>query len=183
MGRITAVSAAHGSSTPASVLSNITYEPFGPVSALTFGNGVAEPRSFDLDCRMKSLADAGSTTLQNLSYGYDVADKVLSLTDGVTSGNSQTLEYDVLNRLTGAKGSYGSLAYTYDTVGNRLTQTLGSVTSSFSYKANSNRLTGMVTGATHQTVGTSAAGNITGFNPAVGSLSALPTIRLTGWPR
>ena len=33
---------------------------------------------------------------------------MLSITDGVTAGNSQTLGYDALNRLTSAAGGYGS---------------------------------------------------------------------------
>jgi RHS repeat-associated protein len=174
MGRIIAVSAAAPpSSTPITVLSNINYEPFGPANSLTLGNGVIETRSFDLDYRMKNLVDAGNATLQNLSYGYDAADNVLSITDGVSSANSQTLQYDVLDRLISATGSYGNLHYTYDTVGNRLTQTVGSATTSYNYNANSNRLAAIVTGATHQTVGTSAAGNITSFSPALGPVSTL----------
>src|SRR5262249_33280692 len=31
------------------VLSSAAYQPFGPVSAMTFGNGVSEARAFDLD--------------------------------------------------------------------------------------------------------------------------------------
>jgi YD repeat-containing protein len=112
MGRIIAVSAAAPpSSTPITVLSNINYEPFGPANSLTLGNGVIETRSFDLDYRMKNLVDAGNATLQNLSYGYDAADNVLSITDGVSSANSQTLQYDVLDRLISATGSYGNLHY------------------------------------------------------------------------
>jgi RHS repeat-associated protein len=177
MGRITAVSTTNPRppriSTPVAVLSNIKCEPFGPVTALTYGNGVIETRSFDLDYRMKSLVDARTTTLQNLSYGYDPDDNVHSITDGVNSGNSQTLGYDVLDRLNSATGSYGSLGYKYDAVGNRLTQTVGSTTTSYGYNPHSNRLATIGTGATHQTVGTSAAGSITSFSPALGPVSAL----------
>jgi RHS repeat-associated protein len=174
MGRVTAISATKtGSSTPLPVLANVSYEPFGPVSALTFGNGVAETRSFDLDYRMLSLADAGSTTLQNLGYSYDAANNVLSITDGVTSGNSQALGYDALNRLTGATGAYGNLGYTYDEVGNVLSQVAGSSTTTYKYASQSNRLVQIVNAATTQAVGTSSAGNITSFTPAMGLLNTL----------
>jgi RHS repeat-associated protein len=174
MGRITSISAKKpGSSTPVTVLSNVLYQPFGPVNALAFGNGVTETRAFDLDYRMTSLVDAGSSMLQKLGYGYDAADDVLSITDGVASGNSQAFGYDVLNRLTSADGSYGSLAYSYDPVGNILKQTAGSVATTYKYQAHSNRLTQIDAGKTKQTVGTTADGNIDDFTPPLGSVTAL----------
>jgi RHS repeat-associated protein len=135
MGRITGVSAAQGSGATKTVVSSVAYHPFGPISALTFGNGITETRSFDPDDRLTSLA----ATVEKLSYGYDAANNVLSVTDGVNSANSQSFGYDPLNRLTTASGSYGALAYTYDSDGNRLTESssvtgdgLGSI-ASFTY--------------------------------------------------
>ena len=105
--RLTAQAAGRQRAVP--VLASVGYQPFGPVNALTFGNGIAETRSFDLDYRMTSLADTGAAALQNLTYTYDAANNVPSITDGVTATNSQTLGYDALNRLTSAAGGYGSL--------------------------------------------------------------------------
>jgi RHS repeat-associated protein len=123
MGRITAVTAQpHGAATPTPVLSTITYEPFGPPNALAYGNGVAESRGFDLDYRLTALSSTGVHPIQGLSYGYNAANDVLSITDAVTSGNSQSFGYDVFDRLTSATGGYGTLAYTYDANGNRLTE-------------------------------------------------------------
>jgi RHS repeat-associated protein len=106
------------------------------MKSLTHGNGIVEQRSFDPDYRLTQLAAAGSAPVQNLTYTYDAANNVLSIADGISSGNSQTLGYDALNRLTSAAGAYGSLTYTYDANGNRLTESdtpagadgLGSVT-------------------------------------------------------
>jgi RHS repeat-associated protein len=127
-----------------SVVSSITYLPFGPVSGLTYGNGIAEARSFDLDYRQTSLGSSGSAAVQSLGYTYDADDNVTAIADGVTSGNSQSFSYDVLNRLVGATGGYGTIAYTYDPVGNlvvrRTTNGSQSATEDFSYVANSNRL-------------------------------------------
>ena len=173
MGRITTVSVTPPGSSVATVLSGISYEPFGPVTSLTFDNGVAETRSFDLDYRMTDLADAGTSTLQNLSYGYDADDNVLSIPDGVTSGNSQTFGYDVLDRLTSAAGGYGSLGYSYDPIGNILSQTLGSVATKYTYAKKSNRLAGIISGKSKQSVGSTAAGNIDSFKPALGPVTAL----------
>lgn len=124
MGRITAIGArAPGASAAVAVVSAVGYLPFGPVSALTYGNGLTETRTFDLDYRLTGLTVSRSSPRQNLTYGYDAANNVLSIADGVTSANSQSFTYDTLDRLLHPSGSYGPLAYTYDKVGNRLTET------------------------------------------------------------
>ena len=128
MGRVTAVTMTAKNGTALPVASGIGYQPFGPVAALTFGNGIAEARSFDLDYRLTNLTGTGSSAIQNLTYGYNAADDVLSIGDGVSAANSQALTYDALDRLTGATGAYGSLAYTYDSIGNRLTETPSAAT-------------------------------------------------------
>jgi YD repeat-containing protein len=126
MGRITRVSAKiPGASSFASVASGITYAPFGPTSALTYGNAVKETNAFDLDYRLTTLTDKGTALVQRLVYGYDVANNVLSITDKVTAANNQSFVYDTLKRLTSAIGVYGNQAWTYDPVGNRLTEATG----------------------------------------------------------
>jgi RHS repeat-associated protein len=125
MGRVTGVTtkAAGTSAKSVPVVSGIGYEPFGPPNALSFGNGVAETRSFDLDYRETSLSDTGKNPVQQLGYSYDLADNVSSITNAVTAANSQVFGYDALNRLTSAAGSYGTLGYTYDPIGNRSSDT------------------------------------------------------------
>jgi uncharacterized protein (TIGR03437 family) len=168
LGRITAVSAqAPGAAAAVPIVSNVTYEPFGPVTGLKYGNGVAETRSFDLDYRLTAIIDAGNKQVQNLAYGYDAADNVLSVTDAITSGNTQRLGYDALDRLTSATGTYGSLGYSYDAVGNRLTQTVGTAATTYAYTADSNRLAATSAGGTTQTLGYTATGNINSFSPGV----------------
>jgi hypothetical protein len=76
MGRVTAISAQPSSGTSTSVVSNIAYEPFGSHTALTYGNGVAESRGFDQDCRLTGITDTGTSTLQNLSYEYHPTNNV-----------------------------------------------------------------------------------------------------------
>ncbi|MBV8453036.1 MAG: hypothetical protein JOZ29_12310, partial [Deltaproteobacteria bacterium] len=49
------------------------------------------------------------------------------------------------DRLMSATESYCSLGYSYDKAGNRLTQTLGSMTTQYQYKPNSNQLTAIIT--------------------------------------
>jgi RHS repeat-associated protein len=145
------------------VASAIAYLPLGPVSGLTYGNGIVETRAFDLDYRPSSVADASAKTMQNLSYSYDAANNVISIADGVTPGNSQSFGYDALNRLVAAAGGYGSLAY--DPVGNRLTSTANdgyqSATVNFSYTAGNNRLAALMQGGTTvRQLSYTASGNI-----------------------
>jgi RHS repeat-associated protein len=123
MGRITSIATTpKGASNATTIASKVSYEPFGPAAALTYGNGIAETRTFDLDYRMTAIAGSGGTSVQNLGYGYDAANNVLSITDHITSGNSQAFQYDELNRLTGAQGGYGTLGYSYGPNGDRLTE-------------------------------------------------------------
>lgn len=173
MGRITTVSAQPPGKPLQAVASSIVYQPFGPIGSLTFANGVAETRTFDLDYRLTHLTDIGAASFQNLTYGYDAANNVKSTADGVTPANSQTFSYDVLNRLVSATGNYGTLGYTYDANGNRLIQTSGAAVTSYSYAPHSNILTAIKTGSMLQTVSTTAAGNIDGFSSALGSVTSL----------
>ena len=171
-GRINAVTMKPKNGSARSVASNISYQPFGPVSGLAFGNGITEAHSFDLDYRLTNLTDAGIAMAQNLTYGYNAADDVLSIADAVHAGHSQNLGYDALDRLTTAAGAYGSLKYSYDSVGNRLTETRGPNTQAYSYAAPSNRLTSISGkfGTVHLSY--TAAGNISGFD-----LGPLPLTR------
>ncbi len=174
MGRITGIKAGlivasvRQSITPLPVVSNISYEPFGPVTALTFGNNVAETRSFDLDYRLTNLSDTGNAAVQNLTYAYDAGDNVRTITDSVNPGNSQTLGYDVLNRLSSATGGYGNYSWTYNPASSRLTETLGMVTTSYGYGAHNNQLlTLTVNGIVTQNIGYTADGNSNSFNPGI----------------
>lgn len=77
------------------------------------------------------------------------------ITDAITSGNSQTLTYDALDRLKTAAGGYGNESFGYDANGNR--NLAGTTT--WSYTPNSNSLTAMGT----TSVTPNANGSITGI--------------------
>ena len=174
MGRTTAVAAQPAGGSPAiPVLASVAYQPFGPINSMTFGNGVAETRAFDLDYRLTGLADAGAGPLQNLTYSYDANDNVSAIVDGVAPANNQSFGYDVLNRLTAATGSYGSYSYTYDNVGNRLTQSQGGSATDYSYAPHSNQLASVSASGASQAIGYAKAGGINSFNPAAGAITNL----------
>jgi RHS repeat-associated protein len=165
MGRVAAVSATSPAGDLLSVASGFAFQPFGPITALTYGNGIAETRAFDLDYRLTDLAAGGAVALQGLNYHYDAADNVRSIGDAVTPHDSQRLSYDQLDRLIRARGAYGFLTYTYDAVGNRLTQTVtggqGTTEEDFAYAPHSNRLTQISSGGnTIRSLAYGASGNL-----------------------
>ena len=143
-GYVSSVSAKPAGASSTTKLATITHEPFGPINGVTYGNGIAESWTFDQSYRPTNITDKlGAASLQNLTYGYDVADNVNSITDAVNSVNSQTLGYDVVNRLISAAsgtGGYGTLNWSYDKVGNRLTQEQGLAITNYSYASGTNRL-------------------------------------------
>lgn len=149
LGRISGISTKENTGAMTeTVASGVAYRPFGPVSHLSFGNGIVLDISYDQDGRVTEIDAAGSgATVQDLSYGYDDASNITSITDNYLSARSQAFGYDDLNRLNSATGAYGSLAFTYDGVGNRLSRVAGAVTDSYSYAGASNRLETVTRGA------------------------------------
>lgn len=139
------------------VMSNINYLPFGPASDYLFGNGLTHTASYDNDYRLTGITVGG---IMNRSYGYDPVNNITSINDLLVSTKNQTFGYDVLNRLTSATGVYGSFGYTYDQIGNRLTETSATqaapsviTTNIYSYPTTNNRLTSV-----SKVVGTTASG-------------------------
>ena len=157
--RITSVQSSSGGT----VISGINYEPFGPVTGLTYGNGLTETRGYDQDYRLTGITDPSALSW---TLGYNADDDITGITDNLNSANSQSLGYDTLNRLTGASSSglYGTLSYGYDANGNRDTQTLNSVTTTFNVASASNQLSSL-SGGLNVTYSYDADGNLTGDGP------------------
>jgi RHS repeat-associated protein len=123
-------------SNAASLASNINYQPYGGMSSITYGNGIIGIISYDNQYQIRSI-QAG--TVLNLDYGsYDANGNITSITDVFDSTKNKTFTYDVLDRLSAANaaGIWGSLNWTYDGVGNRVTEN-GNV---YSYAPNTNKL-------------------------------------------
>ena len=158
LGRISAISTQQNSgATAVSIATSASYEPFGPLSGLTFGNGLVASFTFDQDYQPTTLQAAnGTTTVQNLTNGFDPSGNITSITDHLTAPRSQTLTYDDLNRVATASGAYGAQSYSYDGVGNRLSRSANGLTDTFAYSSTSNRLNSV----------TSASGNVRSFTYA-----------------
>jgi RHS repeat-associated protein len=146
-----------GSSTAITVVSSVTWMPFGPVSSYTLGSGQTITRTYDANYR---LTDLTSTAL-NLHFARDLMGNINAI--GSASGASpatETYAYDPLYRLKEVSDSGKALeTYTYNKTGDRLSKTSsGLATGTYGYKANTHWLTSIGT----STRAYDANGNMTG---------------------
>jgi len=117
------------------LLSGVTYEPFGGVNGWTWGNGTSVSRSFNGDGIISQIVTAGVTS----GYSFDNANRISGISDSSNSALSWSYGYDLLDRLTSASTSAASYSWTYDANGNRLTQT-GTNASTFSINSTNNQV-------------------------------------------
>src|SRR3569833_2177190 len=140
----------------ATVLSNVSYEPLGPVSGWTWSNSTLSTRSYTGDGAVAQISSNGVKT-----YTYDNALRPTGTRATSTGSANWTYGYDALARLT--SGANGTIirGWTYDANGNRLSET-GSYPSTYSIAAASNRITS-TSGALARTYGYDAAGHATSY--------------------
>jgi RHS repeat-associated protein len=138
------------------LLSQVLYEPFGPVSGWTWGNNTNEARVYDQDGNVTSLEAA-----EGFTYGYDSAFRITGITDTDNAALSQSYGYDALDRLTSATGTSLNESWTYDANGNRQTQG-GATSSTYTVAAASNQVTGISGGLT-RTYAYAASGQTTSY--------------------
>jgi RHS repeat-associated protein len=117
----------------ANLATNINYKPFGGISSLNYGNGLTSTIGYDNQYRVASIT-AG--TVMNLSYADDSNGNITGITDSLDATKNKSFGYDALDRLTSGTGSWGTLGWTYDGVGNRQTEN----TNSYTYTAGTNKL-------------------------------------------
>ncbi len=159
-GRINSISCRPaGAAGYSTLLSGISYLPFGPISGWQYGNGLVRSFVYDLDYRLTNLITGSGTTVQSLSYAYDLADNITAIADNLTPTLSQGFAYDPAQRLTNAAGIYGTVQYTYDADGNRLSRIAGGVAESYSYSPMANQLQSILRNGNTRTFGYTLAGN------------------------
>ncbi len=139
------------------VISGVTYEPFGGVNGWTWGDASTVSRTFTGDGLISQIVTAGVT----LGYSFDNANRIIGISDSSNSALTWTYGYDVLDRLTSATTSAINDGWTYDANGNQLTQT-GSTPNTFSVSSTSNELTA-ITGTLTRSYSYDAAGQTSGY--------------------
>ncbi|MCX4026346.1 RHS repeat protein [Endozoicomonas sp. SM1973] len=162
-GQITGVTAQWGAGETAQTIElakNITNQAFGPMTSLTWGNGLTLNRQFNLDSQLTQQTIAG---LQQLNYKYDPNGNITEIAKSETEKREFT--YDPLDHLLKEVDGFKTTEYTYDAVGNRLSKKerlrdmLG--LQEQTYAENSNRIATTFMGP----VRIDAAGNTTGNGP------------------
>jgi len=128
-----------GSSTSVTIVSNVIWMPFGPVSSYNLGSGQTIVRTYDSNYRFTDVSDSAI----NLHFARDLMGNVVAL--GNSPGANPAIEtytYDPLYRLTSISDSGSTLeSYTYNKSGDRLSKTSSGVaTGSYSYKTNTHQL-------------------------------------------
>lgn len=137
-------------------------------TTLPASNGHTETRTYDRAGRLSEVLNArGPATLSRFTYARDEIGNPASV---ATLDGTTTYVYDDLDRLTkvcfplgcpgGVLPDTDSIAYTYDAVGNRLTETTPSAITSYTYDA-ADRLTSSLSGSTTTNYSHDANGNMT----------------------
>lgn len=103
--------------------SSLTYQPMSRiVKSLTYGNGLTQTDTVTLDYELSQLLlQNGATALINCTRARTDLLNLTRITDAVAPANNMRLAYTPANRLSSATGPWGSLSWTCNTVGNRLT--------------------------------------------------------------
>jgi RHS repeat-associated protein len=173
MGRIASVTTqANAAALAVPVVSGATYLPFGPLTGLTYGNGLDLAVGFDQDYRPSAREVSGAAVVQSLAYGVDADGDITAISDAVTPARSQGFQYDALRRLIQASGVYGTLAYSYDAVGNRLSLSGGNnnLAESYGYAGASNQLLSVAYGGATRQMSYTAAGALASNDNGAGTV-------------
>jgi RHS repeat-associated protein len=162
LGQITSVTATPSAGSGQTVVSNVTYMPFGPVVGYTLGNGQTVTRNYDANYRLLDLASPNF----NLHFTRDVMGNIASLGNapGVPTP-TETYTYDSLYRLTGVNDSLGAAieSYTYNQTGDRLSKvsTGGFATGTYGYQTGTHWLTSIGSAARSYDLNGNTTGNAT----------------------
>ena len=186
-GQVSRISTQPASGYPVSLLAgNFNYGyPFAGPFSFSYGNGQTYTQSRDLDYRPLDSSDGPRSKF----VSFDQAGNMASQQD--SNNTLLTYGYDATGRLVSAldsaSGSFGSLGWTYDKNGNRLTETRNASTTPYTYNPlGSNWLSRQGTDtrsktASGNTVSISGVASFTydGFNRLASSTSGKDTTTYT----
>ena len=115
-------------------LATISYTLDDQVASIKYGDGQTATYTYNSrDEPTSIMVQLGAIKQLDLNYSYDNVGNVKKI-------GTEIYGYDYLNRLTSSNGPWGSITYTYDPVGNRLTMVQGGSKTSYTYN-NVNELT------------------------------------------
>jgi RHS repeat-associated protein len=161
-GRIQAISVTPWHSSAHTVVSAVTYEPFGPVNAYALGNGQTVTRTFDDNYRVTDVTSPAF----NLHVALDAMGDIVALGNAAGANPAtETYSYDPLYRLTQISDANGNAleSVSYLAAGDRESKDgSGLATGGYAYSPGSHQLT--YTGSDPRTA--DADGNTTAITEA-----------------
>lgn len=99
---------------------DVRYSAAGQILEIELGNNTRTIYTYDSNSlRLAQLVtkNAQNQSIQDFSYSYDSVGNIRAISDAVNTA-TQSFQYDALNRLIYAQGSYGAKFYQYDQIGN-----------------------------------------------------------------
>ena len=142
-------------------ISAVAHHPNGQIASFTYANGTQASMGLNARLWPETLSIAGSANVANMAYTYDGIGNVTGIQDTVDPTNNRAMQYDGIDRLVTANGSWGNGAFTYDGRGNITKRTYGLATLNYDYDATTNRLTG-TSGIKSYNFSYDVYGNVTG---------------------
>jgi RHS repeat-associated protein len=142
------------------LLSAATYDPFGPPTGWAWGNNSTVSRTYTEDGNPNVITTAGVTN----TYTVDNASRITEIADSGLSSNTFTFGYDLLDRVKTGTSSALNHGYTYDSNGNRSTET-GTVAISATISSTNNQIDS-TSGALTRTYSYDSAGNTKSYTGA-----------------
>jgi hypothetical protein len=95
---------------------------------------LTETRSYGQRYQPEGIRLDGTSTLFNWSYTVDLVGNITAIADVLNAANNRSYGYqDNVYFLTQGNGPWGLRSWTYDRIGNRLTESRGAVTDSYIY--------------------------------------------------
>jgi RHS repeat-associated protein len=122
--RETSLTLQAGAEPPQPLVTAAGYLPSGPLASMSLGNGLAEARGFTSRYFPQTITVPGLT---ELSFTTDAVGNLTGFqrTVGTNTYLGSYGYLDVEYFLTSAAGRWGNLAWSHDTIGNRLSETAG----------------------------------------------------------
>ena len=136
--------------TVSNVVTNTAYQPYGPTTSWTYGNGLGRNYYYDQnyvagDGRLTGIATMnGGVTLQSLLRTYDTSDRATSTTNYINTNLTQNYTYDATSRLKTVSSGSGNQAFYWDANGNK-TRHVWTYDEPLTVEAASNRILAMNT--------------------------------------
>jgi len=123
-----------GGSPPQALVTAAAYKASGPLTNISLGNGLTESRGFNSRYFPAGIVVAGRL---DWTFTTDAVGNVSAIADNLNAAGSRSFAYqDFQYFLTQGNGPWGTRSWTYDKIGNRLTETHDGTTDTYVYAPN-----------------------------------------------